>query len=91
MRPYRYSVRRWQSSSTNSFVVKRQPYKRRVYHDLCTLRKRNPGQRGILPLLRHCSKAPTTESLTYTLDTTDGLKNGDTVTLTVRSYQDDFR
>ena len=36
MRPYRYSVRRWQSSSTNRFVVKRQPYKRRVYHDLCT-------------------------------------------------------
>ena len=44
-----------------------------------------------MPLLRHCSKAPTTESLTYTLDTTDGLKNGDTVTWTVRSYQDDFR
>lgn len=32
-----------------------------------------------------------TESLTYTPDTTDVLKNGDTVTLTVRSYQDDFR
>ena len=58
MRPYTYSVRRWQTSPTNSFVVKRQPYKRRVYHDLCTLRKRNPGQRGILPLLRHGSKNP---------------------------------
>lgn len=34
--------------------------------------------------------AAAAESLTYTLDTTDGLKNGDTVTLTVRSYQDDF-
>ena len=34
--------------------------------------------------------AAAAESLTYTLDTTDGLKNGDTVTLTVRSDQDDF-
>mgnify|MGYP004507227091 FL=1 len=34
--------------------------------------------------------AAAAESLTYTLDTTDGLKNGDTVTLTVRSDQDNF-
>ena len=34
--------------------------------------------------------AAAADSLTYTLDTTNDLKNGDTVTLTVSSYQDDF-